>query len=75
MIHLSTIKKTILALLLPVMATAQVQQTVTTNTGYADQTFYSMANATVSTVSNTDWDLAFQISGFEAAILINSKIM
>lgn len=73
MIHLSTIKKTILALLLPVMATAQVQQTVTTNTGYADQTFYSMANATVSTVSNTDWDLAFQISGFEAAILINSK--
>ncbi|HNC33041.1 MAG TPA: hypothetical protein PLZ26_02915, partial [Bacteroidia bacterium] len=62
-----------IALLLPITTIAQVSETVTINPGYTNQTFYSMANATVSTIDNTDWDLAFQISGFEAAILINSK--
>ncbi len=73
MIHISTFKKTLLALFIPVAATAQMQQIVTVNPGYTDQTFYSMSNGSVSTVSNTNWDLAFQISGFEAGILINSK--
>lgn len=73
MIYLSTIKKSFLALLIPLAVNAQMQETVTINPGYTDQTFYSMSNGTVATVNNTNWDLAFQISGFEAAILINSK--
>ncbi|HMY63087.1 MAG TPA: hypothetical protein PLI92_02235, partial [Bacteroidia bacterium] len=73
MIHISTTTKLMIALLLPITTIAQVSETVTINPGYTNQTFYSMANATVSTIDNTDWDLAFQISGFEAAILINSK--
>jgi hypothetical protein len=73
MISSSTIKKAILALLLPATGMAQVSEIVTINPGYMNQTFYSMSNATVLSVDNTDWDLAFQISGFEAAILINSK--
>jgi hypothetical protein len=52
---------------------AQQNETVTINPGYTHQAFYSMANGTVATPVNTDWDLAFQISGFEASILINSK--
>ena len=51
----------------------QVFDVVTIGPGYTDQDFYSMQNGTVSTVSNTNWDLAFQISGFQATILINSK--
>ncbi len=42
-------------------------------TGYTNQTYYSMPNGTLSTVSNTDWDLGFQIRGFAASIIINSK--
>jgi Secretion system C-terminal sorting domain len=41
--------------------------------GYTDQVFYSFQNGTVKTESNTNWDLAFQISGFQAAIYVNSK--
>lgn len=41
--------------------------------GYTHQSFYSMSNGELSNVSNTDWDLAFQIRGFAASILINSK--
>lgn len=50
-----------------------VNDSVTISPGYTDQAFYSLQNGLVQTSLNTDWDLAFQISGFEAAILINSK--
>lgn len=73
MIRISTSIKLLIAFILPISTTAQVSETVTINPGYTNQTFYSMANETISTIDNTDWDLAFQISGFEAAILINSK--
>ena len=54
-------------------ANAQTTDTVTVNPGYTNQTFYSFATGTVSSVSNLDWDLAFQLRGFAASILINSK--
>ncbi|MFM7015545.1 MAG: T9SS type A sorting domain-containing protein [Bacteroidota bacterium] len=54
-------------------ANAQTTDTVTVNPGYTNQTFYSFANGTVSSVSNLDWDLAFQLRGYAASILINSK--
>ena len=67
-----SIIKLSVALFMPLLGFSQMSETVTINPGYTNQTFYSMANATVSTIDNTDWDLAFQISGFEAAFLINS---
>lgn len=52
---------------------AQTYDIVSIGAGYSNQTFYSMANGEISSVSNTDWDLAFQIAGFQAAILVNGK--
>lgn len=46
---------------------------VSINPGYTNQTFYSMSNGILSSVSNTDWDLGFQLRGFAASIIINSK--
>lgn len=63
-------------LLLMHMATANAQMVsdiVSIQQGYTNQVFYSMNNGELSNVSNTDWDLAFQIRGFAASILINSK--
>ena len=54
-------------------ANAQTTDTVTVNPGYTNQTFYSFSNGTVSSVSNLDWDLGFQLRGYLASILINSK--
>ena len=63
----------ILAGLFTLSANAQTTDTVTVNPGYTNQTFYSFANGTVSSVSNLNWDLAFQLRGYAASILINSK--
>jgi len=51
----------------------QVYDVVSIGQGYTNQAFYSLANGEVSNVTNTDWDLAFQISGFQASILVNGK--
>lgn len=53
------------------VATAQTEKSVVTGAQYADQAYYHMDNGTVKTVSNTNWDIAFQITGFSSAILIN----
>lgn len=50
-----------------------IVDSVSIQPGYTNQTYYSMPNGTLSTVSNTDWDLGFQIRGFAASIIINSK--
>ncbi len=64
---------TLLAAVFTISANAQTTDTVTANPGYTNQTFYSFTSGTVSSVSNLDWDLAFQLRGFAASILINSK--
>jgi len=51
----------------------QVFDVVSIGSGYSNQSFYSMSNGEVSNIDNTDWDLAFQISGFQSSILLNSK--
>ncbi len=55
------------------MQAQMTSQVVTVNPGYTNQTFYSMNNGTVVSVANTDWDLGFQLRGYAASILINSK--
>jgi hypothetical protein len=52
---------------------AQVTKTVSISPGYTNQTFYSMNNGIVSSVSNLNWDLGFQMRGISGSILINSK--
>lgn len=64
---------TLTAILLYTLSFSQTSDSSSIGAGYTNQTFYSMANGTVSSVLHTDWDLAFQVAGFEAAILINSK--
>jgi hypothetical protein len=40
---------------------------------YANQTFYSLANSTVLSIDNSDWDLAFNTENREVSIFVNSK--
>jgi hypothetical protein len=64
----------ITATLITASASAQqVNDMVSIGAGYPNQSFYSMYNGEVSNISNTDWDLAFQITGFQATIRINGK--
>lgn len=56
-----------------VRAQTQIFDVVSIGAGYTNQSFYSLANGEVSNEVNTNWDLAFQISGFQAAILVNGK--
>src|SRR6188768_4532289 len=52
---------------------AQVSDTVSINPGYTHQVYYSLQNGKTPAVDNTDWELGFQIRGFAASIIINSK--
>lgn len=72
---ISTLKKMSVALgiMATVNASAQTSETVSISAGYTNQTFYSLQNGTVISIDNTDWDLGFQVSGFQAAVIINSK--
>lgn len=73
MSYTATFKKLLLAIALPFAANAQVADMVSVNPGYTNQTFYSMQNGTVSSVVNTDWDLAFQVSGFKLPLPSTQK--
>lgn len=63
----------LLAAVLGVQSTAMAGtgETVVTGAQYADQVYYHMDNGSVKTVSNSNWDIAFQISGYSSAILTN----
>ncbi|HEX5003572.1 MAG TPA: T9SS type A sorting domain-containing protein [Bacteroidia bacterium] len=65
---------TLIGVLFTAVAISQpIYDIVSINAGYPNQSFYSMGNGEVSNVSNTNWDLAFQITGFQATIRINGK--
>jgi len=53
-----------------VRAQGQIFDVVSIGPGYTNQSFYSLANGEISNELNTNWDLAFQISGFQATIRI-----
>lgn len=48
-----------------------VSDSVSIGAGYANQVWYSLENGIKGTASKSDWDLAFEISGFAASIRIN----
>lgn len=68
-------KRTFLALsigLIGAMAQAQTAVTVSTSPQNADQVWYSMANGEVGRAPLAEWDLAFEMTGFEASIRVNT---
>ena len=50
-----------------------ISDSVTINPGYTHQVFYSLPNGGYPAVDNTNWDIAFQLRGFAASIMINSR--
>ncbi len=46
-------------------------KTVTTGSQYGNDVYYSLANGVVSTISRTDWDIAFSVSTRSSSIIIN----
>lgn len=64
---------TILFLAAAVMASAQrVADTVSLGATYVNQVWYSLENEEQATAPHASWDLAFEITGFSAAILVNT---
>lgn len=63
----------LLAAVLGVQTTAMAatDKSVVTGAQYADQVYYHLDNGSVKTVPNTNWDIAFQISGYSSSILTN----
>ena len=62
---------TFLTCLVALATQAQTIDSVSTGTQNANDVYYSFNNGIIKTQSNTDWDLAFEISGLTAGILAN----
>ncbi len=62
------------ALAFSLLTNAQITDTVSTRASYADQVWYSLENGEQARSAQDRWDLAFQISGFSASILINDGL-
>lgn len=62
---------TVMTLLSPI-AKAQEDVTVSLTPGYAFQSWYKLSNDAVISTALSNWDLAFEISGFTASILVNT---
>ena len=50
---------------------AQNSQLISLGAGYSNQSFYSFTNGEVANVDNTNWDIAFSVSGMGSAVRIN----
>ena len=50
---------------------AQNSQMISLGAGYSNQSFYSFENGEVANVDNTNWDIAFSVSGMGSAVRIN----
>ncbi len=51
-----------------------VNDSVAIAPGYMNQSYYNLQSGEVSNISNNDWDLAFDVSPFGAAIRLNRRI-
>ena len=66
---------TITSLMLGVYVSAQgVYDTVSIFTGYAHQSYYSLNAGEIANIDNSDWDIAFDASGYGSTIRINGAI-
>ncbi len=67
-------KKNIFTIGLVILGTslnAQVTDSVALGAGYANESYYNMADGEVANVINNNWDLAFDMSNFGATIRVN----
>lgn len=64
---------TFLVALITNFSSAQTFEFISIGQGYNGQVFYSMLNGEMASITNTDWDLAFQTSGNEASVRVNGK--
>lgn len=66
-------KKTLLSasLFMMLATTAQVDDQVSVQAGYSNQSYYNLENGEVENISNQDWDLGFDASSFGSTIRIN----
>jgi len=55
------------------IAFGQVNDSVSLNAGYANESYYSFENGEVANVDNQNWHLAFELSSWGAAIRLNRK--
>ncbi len=53
--------------------TAQTPVTISIGPGYTQQVWYSLQNGVVASAPVNDWDLAFEIQGFRASVLVNTQ--
>lgn len=54
-------------------ANSQTIDSVSTGSQNANDVFYSFSTGIVKTVANNNWDIAFEISGYTASILVNQS--
>ncbi|MEO5583840.1 MAG: T9SS type A sorting domain-containing protein [Flavobacteriales bacterium] len=60
------------AALLTAAGQAQTPVTVSTHAGNADQVWYSLQNGEVGRAPLSEWDLAFEMTGFSSSIRVNT---
>ena len=52
-------------------AFAQNNEMISLGAGYSNQSYYSFSNGEAANVDNTNWDIAFSVSGMGSAVRIN----
>ncbi|HEY0978785.1 MAG TPA: hypothetical protein VGE21_15035, partial [Flavobacteriales bacterium] len=57
---------------LPVMLQAQTEVTVVTGPSNADQVWYRLSDDQENSATLAEWDLGFEITGFNASIIVNT---
>lgn len=70
-------KKSIIFILclMPFIQKAQttVTDTVSTGPNYVNQIWYSLADDVISSQAKDNWDLAFELTGFNSSVLVNTQ--
>ena len=61
----------ILIFTLQISVFAQFQDSVSTGSSNVNDVYYSFSNGIIKSTPNNNWDLAFEITGFTASILVN----
>jgi len=65
------LQNTLLTLLITCSYINAQNNQISLNSGYTNQSFFSMQNGEVINISNDDWDLAFSTDAYSATIRIN----
>ncbi len=60
-------------ILLHLNSLCQIDDSVSLNPSYTNQSYYNLNNGEVANIDNTNWDLAFSSSGYGSAVRINAQ--